>query len=559
MVLVLDFPIIGTVFTSVTDNSPNVDHYLFILNENTDKMKAKQGMFCITMSEEGMVVGRIESIFVKNIYFEKPESMKAFEAQNDYTYNELFPSEQWEDYFGYVQVLGVYPYKKGFNRNSLNPEFEKLIRKAAFPAKPGAKVQILNDDLLKKFLGLSDTGLNLGILGNYEIPMKVDINRLINKHFAVLAISGAGKSYLISDILEELLLRPPNLGTPGCILIDVHGEYKFLSDITIAENKKFALKINYYDAKYMEIDVSELNAYDFSEFQPNMSNAQIRELKKVLAELKQEYDKINDDKDSDNSKNNIDSDVISDSNSANSFEKATNLERDSYNLRDIINRIEIKEDINPKLKDALIGWLDELDRMRLFSNKQNPKLSNLVKLGYLSIIDLSSIISLKKKQIIVTYLAKKLFYKRRMNQIPPFLMIIEEAHQFAPESSSFGTTISKGIIETIAREGRKFYAQLCLVSQRPVRLSTTALSQCNTHIILKITNPYDLDHIKASSEALTKETLKMISSLPTGNALIMGSAVNMPLFFRVRERYSKNIYGEKSLEDVCKEFRQKNL
>ena len=59
-------------------------------------------------------------------------------------------------------------------------------------------------------------------------------------------------------------------------------------------------------------------------------------------------------------------------------------------------------------------------------------------------------------------------------------------------------------------------------------MSTTALSQCNTQIIMPITNPYDLDHIKATSEALSKDSMRIITTLPTGNALVMGAALNYP-------------------------------
>jgi len=64
-------------------------------------------------------------------------------------------------------------------------------------------------------------------------------------------------------------------------------------------------------------------------------------------------------------------------------------------------------------------------------------------------------------------------------------MLFEEAHNFAEDSAP---SPSRSVIEKIAREGRKFHCSLGLISQRPVRLSTTALSQCNTQFILRVTN-----------------------------------------------------------------------
>jgi DNA helicase HerA-like ATPase len=116
--------------------------------------------------------------------------------------------------------------------------------------------------------------------------------------------------------------------------------------------------------------------------------------------------------------------------------------------------------MNDKVKEALIGWLQDLERLNLFSKTENPPLKNLIQPGRISILDLSEIISAKKKQIIVGYLADKLFYNRRMGAIPPFVMIIEEAHQFAPEGISSELSISKNAIETIAREGVNFLHKL---------------------------------------------------------------------------------------------------
>ena len=78
------------------------------------------------------------------------------------------------------------------------------------------------------------------------------------------------------------------------------------------------------------------------------------------------------------------------------------------------------------------------------------------------------------------------------------------------------------------------------MSQRPVQLSTTALSQCNTNIILRLTNPYDIDHIGESCEGIDKGMLGAITTLRVGEALVVGEAVNLPVFVRVRRRKSKS-------------------
>ncbi|MFX0105420.1 MAG: ATP-binding protein, partial [Candidatus Hodarchaeota archaeon] len=137
-------------------------------------------------------------------------------------------------------------------------------------------------------------------------------------------------------------------------------------------------------------------------------------------------------------------------------------------------------------------------------------------------------------------------------------LIVEEAHQFCPEAAH-SKAISKPIIETIAREGRKFMACLCLISQRPKKLSTTTLSQCNSKLVLNIKNPYDLKHLMDSSEAITKEYASMISSLGVGEMLLMGNAVNYPVFIDVRERKYKSKVEEITLAQLCLNWQNKEL
>jgi len=188
--------------------------------------------------------------------------------------------------------------------------------------------------------------------------------------------------------------------------------------------------------------------------------------------------------------------------------------------------------------------------LNIFGSQENPILNKVVNQQEITIFNLANETSIRKKQIIVDYICYQLFYLRRLNKIPPFLLIIEEAHQFCPESAH-SKAISKANIETVAREGRKFMASLCLISQRPKKLSTTALSQLNSKMILNIKNPYDLKHLMDSSEAISKEYADMISSLGVGEMLLIGNAINYPVFLDIRERKYKSQMETVSLEDVC--------
>ena len=85
-----------------------------------------------------------------------------------------------------------------------------------------------------------------------------------------------------------------------------------------------------------------------------------------------------------------------------------------------------------------------------------PAVSELIKPGTLTILDFSDIVNMEKKQMIVSYFANKLFDERKSNVIPPTLLIVEEAHQWCPQMASEESAISRSILRTIAREGRKF-------------------------------------------------------------------------------------------------------
>ncbi|MFN6991708.1 MAG: helicase HerA domain-containing protein [Fervidobacterium sp.] len=318
-------------------------------------------------------------------------------------------------------------------------------------------------------------------------------------------------SYLTSVLIEELLDRDETFGKPAIIVIDPHGEYK-----KFAEDSFYKKYVKVFGKDDIGIGMSTLSPHQIAELIPEMSSTQRRELQRIIE----------------------------------------NIDKKNYDFDDLIHAIESSE-AKSVTKDTMIGWLTNLKATKMFTKFTRPSVDLLSKSGQLSVIDLSDFIRLNEKQILVTYFARKLFQARREGKIPPFILIVEEAHQFSPEGVKREGAISKSIIETIAREGRKFHASLVLISQRPIQLSTTALSQCNTHVILRVVNPYDLQHIGESSEGITNDVLKTLPGLRVGEALIVGEAVNFPVLVKVREKKSKKSSVEKTLEDALIEYGKK--
>jgi DNA helicase HerA-like ATPase len=108
----------------------------------------------------------------------------------------------------------------------------------------------------------------------------------------------------------------------------------------------------------------------------------------------------------------------------------------------------------------------------------------------------------------------------------PLLIVLEEAHVYlGTQSKSRAATAAR----RIAKEGRKYGAGLMLVSQRPAEIDSTILSQCGTVLALRLTNDSDRAQVTSCASDNLKGLFSMLPILRTGEALIVGEAVNMPI------------------------------
>jgi uncharacterized protein len=137
---------------------------------------------------------------------------------------------------------------------------------------------------------------------------------------------------------------------------------------------------------------------------------------------------------------------------------------------------------------------------------------------------------------IVALILKHLFERRASmsNEIPPFLTVVEEAHNFIPSRGEGQIeTPSVEIIQKVITEGRKFGTGLLLISQRPSRLDETALSQCNTFLVFRLVNPRDQAFVEKVMENLSKSDSKLLPGFGSGQGIISGQAVRFPLVVQV--------------------------
>lgn len=388
------------------------------------------------------------------------------------------------------------------------------------PLEPDSEVFDADDKIIKDVLNLEKEGIYFGVLdGKEKLKINLDYNKLITKHIAVLAKSGAGKSYAVGVLLEEIAEK----NIPA-LIIDPHGEYSSLKyandedkeilDFYEVKPKSFQEKIQEYsldveknpESKQLKIAIGTLSALELIHLLPaKLSNAQLGILYSTIKETgKTDFDGL-----------------------------IAGLEAEESNL-----------------KYTIINIIEYIKQLNIFS-KYGTSLNEIIRPGKLSILNLRGV-SREVQEVVVYKLLYDLFEARKNSIIPPFFLVVEEAHNFIPERS-FGEAKTSTILRNIGSEGRKFGLGLCVVSQRPARVDKNVISQCSTQIILKLTNPNDIKAVSSSVEGITAEAEKEIKNLPIGTAMVVG-LVELPLFVKVRARKTKHGGAAIDILDNFKSF-----
>ena len=144
-------------------------------------------------------------------------------------------------------------------------------------------------------------------------------------------------------------------------------------------------------------------------------------------------------------------------------------------------------------------------------------------------------------EVVTKVLAKLLLdhLKRKHSKAEtPINFIIEEAHRFVRNEVNYGA-VGYNIFERIAKEGRKYGLLLGISSQRPSELSKTVVSQCSNFIIHRVQNPDDLQYISKMVPYVNQGMIERLTYLQTGNALVFGTAINLPTLTRFKEANPK--------------------
>lgn len=348
----------------------------------------------------------------------------------------------------------------------------------------------------------------IGILDSGE-PFYIDIDSFFERHVAILSRTGSGKSYMMGVLIEELIKSKIPI-----LIIDTHGEYRTLlkpnSDNRRELFEKFKIapkgfprqvRIFSPKARHCDIDFylsdANLSVDDISNLYPGrMKDNQRENLHRIIFEMG----------------------------------------KDRYTLDDVMRKA---SEIKTSSRYTLLSMLKQVQSMGLFHNHPT-RATDLVKKGYATIVDLNLVP--KRLQItIVNYILRAIWEARRNDKIPPFVLAVEETHIYCPQQKSVQ---SSDIVKDIASEGRKFGIGLCVITQRPSRINKDVLSQPNTQIYLKVTNPNDLKAIYDSIEETTPELRNELKNLQRGVCLISGIEDEKSVKVHVRIRHSK--HGGKS-------------
>ncbi|MEQ2400237.1 ATP-binding protein [Peptoniphilus hominis (ex Hitch et al. 2025)] len=434
------------------------------------------------------------------------------------------------------------------------PEFNE-IKNLLIDTKPNNSLilgSIKNTDNIAKgmddiYKNLFSTFENNEYLKQRELPYLFDYKSMHQyPHIGVFGGSGSGKSFGLRVVLEELM----EMGVPA-IVMDPHYEMDFSSNSEISDK-------NYSD-KFKCLEIGLHTGIKFQELQK-------RDLKNLLNAASPLTDSM---------KNVIDV-MLAKGSSYESFKNKLDmlLEGQEIGSRDkIIAEIAAEPDINKK--NRLEEVLDIYERYDKTCNSMSVRgvlwrLINLQNEGIFShnideLVDL-----LKRRKLVVlqgstrminvfsTYLLAKLYYLRKeyrdelyrnnakVDYFPPFVIITDEAHNFAPKGFD---TPSKSILREISQEGRKYGVFLILATQRPTLLDETITAQLNTKLIFRTVRASDIDTIKEETDLSSDET-KRLPYLSSGDVFISSAKKGRTSFVRIRAANTVSPHTENPFDEL---------
>ncbi|PIQ20615.1 MAG: Bipolar DNA helicase [Cytophagales bacterium CG18_big_fil_WC_8_21_14_2_50_42_9] len=442
---------------------------------------------------------------------------------------------------------------------------------------PPSYVEIADSSVLQKIYNTIATNKQFKfskLAQDLKIDVAVDGDKFFSKHVAIVGSTGSGKSGTVAKILQEGIkatdLQEQNsiLNNSHVILFDLHGEYK--SAFPCCKH----ISIDNLILPYWLMNSEELEEL-FIESNENNSHNQVSMFKSAVTQNKKRYNaglkKINYDVPVYFSIEEV-CQFITNHNKSTKEAKTGELKiKDKKNgVLDefqLFEEIEFEDKANGKINAG--PYATEFDRfiLRLETKLNDDRLNFLLKprktngdeykttdlgdiiqqfTGYttssecnVTIIDLSGI-PFEVLSIVVSLISRLIFdfcfhYKgiKADKKEVPFLIVLEEAHNYIPNHDGSKYNSVKKSIERIAKEGRKYGLSLMIVSQRPSEISETIFSQCNNFVAMRLTNPTDQNYVKRLLPDNVNALTDTLAVLERQEALLIGDSLPLPTLVRI--------------------------
>jgi DNA helicase HerA-like ATPase len=411
-------------------------------------------------------------------------------------------------------------------------------------------------------------------IGNYiggnNAVCRANIDKLFGHHFAILGSTGSGKSGTVASILHSVLDHKTEDITlkPRIVMIDPHGEYasafgdrakvyRAYNDASNAGGDSELLKLPYW---LMSSDELRSLIIGKTEHEATSQNNIIYEAITYSRLHKAGYvqdvgtDPLG----------GIEADLIA----GITEEQVLNFDRDKpvpFELAQFVKHIDKVQGRKLGKQDNLAASTgrDKVDNilkklkvlrsnpqlkflLKEYSEADSPKLQEILAqfIGEadgkdIRIIDISGLpnevagpLTALVSRLLFQY---KLWQTREEREKDPVLFICEEAHRYVPNHGEAQYKEAQDAIRRIAKEGRKYGLGLGLISQRPSDVESTVLSQCNSWIVLRLSNSSDQAHVSKFLPDSLNGLTKMLSALTRREAIFVGEAAALPSRIRIRK------------------------
>jgi uncharacterized protein len=411
-------------------------------------------------------------------------------------------------------------------------------------------------------------------IGNYvggnNAVCRANIDKLFGHHCAILGSTGSGKSGTVASILHSVLSHESNGKniSPRIVIIDPHGEYakafgdkalvyKAYNEASASSTKTEQLKLPYW---LMSSDEFRSLVIGKTEFEATSQTNMVYQAVTYARLLNQKMVKNLGDTILGNAKDD-------EPDGTTTPDQILNFNRDKpipFLLSEFVKHVDkVQGQKLGKAENlAASSGRDKIDSIlkKLKVLRSNPQLSFMMEeyssaspsldeilnqfVGQVSdknlrIVDISGLpnevagpLTALISRLLFQY---KLWQTREEREKDPVLFICEEAHRYVPNHGEAQYKEAQEAVRRIAKEGRKYGIGLMLVSQRPSDVEATVLSQCNSWIILRLTNSNDQEHVARFLPDSLAGLTKMLPSLTRREAIFVGEAAALPSRIRIRK------------------------